>query len=82
MKSLLVIASHGKSAGHCESWEVCWSLRVMKCLLVIASHGKFAGHCESWEVCWSLLPQLGTVDAEMKVPSVENSELKSSPFKA
>ena len=28
------------------------------------------------------LPQLGAADAEIKVPSVENTELKGSPFKA
>ena len=27
-------------------------------------------------------PQWGTADAELKVPSVENTELKDSPFKA
>ena len=30
----------------------------------------------------SLPPQLGAADAEIKVPSVENTELKGSPFKA
>ena len=28
------------------------------------------------------IPAVGTADAEMKVPPVENSELKSAPFKA
>ena len=28
------------------------------------------------------LPQWGAADAEIKVPSVENTELKRSPFKA
>ena len=29
-----------------------------------------------------LLPQSGAADAEIKIPSVENTELKGSPFKA
>ena len=29
-----------------------------------------------------VLPQWGAADAEIKVPSVENTELKCSPFKA
>ena len=32
--------------------------------------------------CYNSSPQWGAVDAEIKVPSVENTELKGSPFKA
>ena len=32
--------------------------------------------------CHVLAPQWGAADAEIKVPSVENTELEGSPFKA
>ena len=47
--------------------------------------------CHGWRVCcWTWLvgmqvltaPQLGAADAEIKVPSGENTELKRCPFKA
>ena len=31
---------------------------------------------------FAVIPQWGAVDAEIKVPSVENTELKGSPFNA
>ena len=44
-----------------------------------------SGHCMIlfWLVeCTMILPQWGASDAEIKVPSVEKTELKRSPFKA
>ena len=39
--------------------------------------------CKAGGTCFSLsAPQLGAVDAEIEVPSGENTELKHSPFKA
>ena len=36
----------------------------------------------SFFLCLDTTPQWGAADAEIKVPSVENTELKRSPFKA
>ena len=61
------------------------------CLVVFfnrikASHGRKQPSCplplKHQFLLYSLAPQWGAADAEIKVPSGENTELKHSPFKA
>ena len=53
------------------------------CVYVIIYNYKvvFCGNFMCINVCQSA-PQWGAADAEIKVPSGENTELKRSPFKA
>ena len=42
----------------------------------------FQQHTTVLASCYMVTPQWGAADAEIKVPSVENTELDGSPFKA
>ena len=66
------------------------AFRCIKYRTVVLQSGKTSHACIEWSLfsrgnaAFSplLAPQWGTADAEIKVPTGENTELKRSPFKA
>ena len=68
----------------CESWTLTAELQRRIQAMDISCYRKilhisYKDHVTNEEVC-AKIPQWGAEDAEIKVPSVENTELKGSPF--
>ena len=75
-----------------KSWSLCsvvWSQRILSLfdvllvcfLLVVTEMLAFFYAFFTLRACPLFVPQWGAADAEIKVPSGENTELKRSPFK-
>ena len=76
-----------------KSWSLCsvvWSQRILSLfdvllvcfLLVVTEMLAFFYAFFTLRACPLFVPQLGAADAEIKVPSGQNTEHKCSPFKA
>ena len=58
-----------------------WSV-IRKCLCEVFLKNCLKFYVERFTICLMITPQWGAADAEIKVPSGENTELKCFPFKA